>query len=85
MPSEKKKLPGLDGILIGVGKPKKKDDAMGGEEDEGGLSDGAQALSDFRDAMDAGDFDGAYEAFERAVALCKDPAAAYEEPEEGAG
>jgi hypothetical protein len=63
-----KKIPGLAGKLMGgLGKSK----GEPAPEPDSDLSDGAQALSDFRDSMDSGDFEGAYEAFERAVALCK--------------
>lgn len=86
------KDPKLAAILIGPGK-KKSGASEGGGEDEADAyekSDGAQAMADLRDALDAGDDDAAYEAFERGVKLCMaskgdetSEGAAEEEPAEG--
>jgi len=80
--AEGKKDPKLGAILLGMPKGMSKGKSMGEDED---MSEGARALSDCYDAMNSGDFEGAYEAFERAVALCKDPGAYETKPEEEAG
>jgi hypothetical protein len=73
MAEPKKKVPGLAGILIGIGKKKPKD-GEGAEaegDDMGEPGDGEQAMRALKDAFDADDMAGAYSALEDAVRLCQ--------------